>query len=95
MNCRLLLLGIIISIITACTPERVIEKPVVQTVVETRWREVPAELTKPCPKAEIVDEMTYGEAIEAWSRDRAAIDVCNGKLAGIESLGDDDGLGQD
>lgn len=66
------------------------EKPIIHEVVNVQWREIPADLTLPCPKQVIVAGMTYGEAIEAWSRDRTAIDTCNGRLAGIATLGETD-----
>jgi hypothetical protein len=76
--------------LTACGTERVVEKPVIVEVVKTEWREVPADLTARCAKSEIPEAMTYGEALESWAKDRASIDACNGKLAGIESLGVDE-----
>lgn len=78
--------------LTACGTERVVEKPVIVEVVKTEWRSIPADLTEQCPKVTIPDGLTFGQAIELWAEDRAAIDACNGKLAGIKSLGDGDGL---
>jgi len=85
---RVLILLCPLLFLTACDSTRVIEKPVVHTVTETVWREIPADLTLPCAKAEIPPEATYGDVIALWSEDRASIDACNGKLAGIDSLGD-------
>ena len=88
MRTHVLIPSCLLLCCVACGTERVIEKPVIHEVVRTEWREIPSDLTLPCPKAEIGPEMTYGAALEAWSEDRAAIDACNGKLAGIESLGE-------
>ena len=79
--------------LTACANERIVEKPVIHEVVRTEYRDVPSDLVRKCEKTEIPETMTYGEALEGWAADRAQIDVCNGRLAGIESLGDDDGRG--
>ena len=76
--------------LTACDRTRVVEKPVIHEVVRTEWREIPADLTTRCDKAQIPEQATYGKLIELWSEDRANIDVCNGKLAGIESLGENE-----
>lgn len=81
--------------LTACASERIVEKPVIHEVVKTEYRDVPSDLTTRCKKTEIPETMTYGEALEGWAADRAQIDVCNGRLAGIESLGDGDGTGPD
>ena len=72
--------------LTACGTERVIEKPVIHEVVRTEWRNVPADLLERCEKQAITEGMTYGEAIEAWAKDRSAIDVCNGRLTAIGTL---------
>ena len=74
----------------ACGTERVVEKPVIHEVVRVEWREIPSDLTAPCGKSEIPADLTFGQAIELWADDRAQIDTCNGRLAGIESLGDPD-----
>ena len=72
--------------LTACATERIVEKPVVVKTTEIKWREIPAELTRRKTKQQIPEAMTYGEALEAWSRDRATIDTLNGQLLGIISL---------
>ena len=78
--------------LTACATDRVAEKPVVVHTTETKWREIPSDLTVEHPKQAIPADLTYGEALEAWSRDRASIDKLNGQLTGIKSLteGDED-----
>lgn len=80
-----------IALSVACGTERIVERPVIHEIVKTEWREVPADLLSRCDKTIIEDGMTYGEALEMWAKDRASIDACNGKLAGIKSLGDGDG----
>jgi hypothetical protein len=79
--------------LTACATEKFVPVPeIVEVPGPVQWREIPAGLTEPCEKTEIPDGMTYGQALEKWAEDRAAIDTCNGRLAGIDSLGaDDDG----
>lgn len=85
----------LLPFLTSCDRVRIVEKPVIHEVVKVEWRDVPADLTQPCDKAEIPPQMTYGEALEGWAKDRASIDACNGKLAGIESLGAGDEQGTD
>jgi hypothetical protein len=80
----------LLLLLTACGTERVVERPVIHEVVRVEWREIPADLTARCPKSEIPDSLTFGQAVELWAEDRAAIEQCNGKLAGIESLGADE-----
>lgn len=90
MKTRVLILTCLPLFLTACATETVVEKPVVVPVVETKWRAIPSDLTRRCPKSVIPATATYGEVIELWSKDRAAIDTCNGRLAGVESLGGSD-----
>ena len=81
-------------LLIACANETIVEVPVLVEVPVTQWREIPPELTRQQSKTTIPDALTYGEALEAWSRDRAAVDKLNGQLLGIKSLsreGSDDG----
>ena len=82
-------------LLAGCATERVVLVPEVVTVVETQWREIPGDLTRTQGKTTVPATLTYGEALEAWSRDRAAIDKLNGQLTGIRSLsvGKDDDNG--
>lgn len=78
----------LMPLFAACGTERIVEKPVVVEVPgPVQWREVPADLLLECVKSSIPDGLTYGEALEAWAEDRAQIDVCNGQLQAIGSLG--------
>ena len=77
------------ALFAGCGPTRVIEKPVIHEVIKTEWRNVPADLLAPCGKTEIMSDMTYGEAIEAWAQDRATVDACNGQIDAIRSLNAD------
>ncbi len=95
MRIAALILLFLVPFLTSCARERIVEKPVLHEVVRTEYRDVPADLTVPCEKSEIPDTMTYGEAIEAWAKDRSAVDRCNGKLAGIKSLSAGDELVED
>ena len=85
-----------LTFLTGCATERVVEKPVpVPVPGPTQYVEVPTELVTTREKTSIPDSITYGQAIELWSRDRATIDIINGQLLGIKSLGDDDGQESD
>jgi len=81
----------LLPLLTACVTEKFVPVPeIVEVPGPVQWREIPADLVEPCDKAEIPETLTYGQAIELWADDRAQIDTCNGRLAGIESLGDPD-----
>ena len=84
---RVLLLLLTPLFLTACATERVIEKPVpVPVPGPTQYVEVPPDLVTTREKTFIPASITYGEALELWSLDRAAIDKLNGQLLGIKSL---------
>lgn len=78
-----------LAFLTACGTKRIEVVPEVVEVERIVTREVPADLVRKCAKAGIPDGMTHGEALEAWAEDRAQLDICNGRLAAIESLGQD------
>jgi len=47
---------------------------------------VPPDLLAESPKQAIPDTLTFGQAIELWSEDRASLDTVNGQLRGIKEL---------
>ena len=88
MSMRVWGLMSLLLFLTACATERLVPVPeVVEVPGPIRYVEIPAQLTERCQKVEIPEQATYAEAIELWAEDRSSIDACNGKLAGIESLG--------
>ena len=71
----------------ACGATKIVEKPVPYPVPgPTQYVEVPADLTLNREKTTIPESITYGQALELWSRDRSTIDTLNGQLLGIKSL---------
>ena len=79
LMCTLILLG-------ACATERIVEKPVPVEVFIVDYIEVPRDLTGGMAKQRVPDGLTYGEAIQLWSEDRATIDTLNGNMLAIRSL---------
>ncbi len=58
------------SFSTACVREVIIEKPVIQEVIVTEWRDVPADLLVKHNPATIPETATYSDALQLWSADR-------------------------
>jgi hypothetical protein len=83
---RAFLLPCLLIFATACSTERIVEKPVPYEVVRYETVPVPAELTSECEKRPIPEDLTYGEALALWAEDRASMDVCNGRLRAIRGL---------
>ena len=75
--------------LTACGNTKIIEKPVPVPVEVVKYIEVPFDLTMKRNKVTLPDTLTYGEALELWSVDRATIDTLNGQLEAVESLGNE------
>lgn len=88
MSMRVLLLSFLMPWLTACGTERVIEKPVPVEVVRIERTLVPGEFLVLHPKTEIPEDLTYGDALQLWSEDRAIIDRQNGQLRAIQTLND-------
>ena len=86
MRMRVLALLSLTLLFSACATERIVEKPVPYEVIVVDYIEVPHDLTGGMAKQRIPDGITYGEAIELWSEDRATIDTLNGKMWAIRSL---------
>ena len=76
--------------LTACATERIVEKPVPVYIDRVEYVPVPADLTETRQKQAIPDGLTYAGALELWAKDRETIDVLNGTLMGISSLGGED-----
>jgi hypothetical protein len=68
---------------------KIVEKPVPVEIVRYERVSVPADLTAEVAKQPIPDALSYGDAVLLWSRDRAAVDRCNGRLRAIRSLNDE------
>ena len=83
---RVLTLMFILSFLAACGQTRIVEKPVPVEVVRVERVTVPHQLLVQYTKSGIPKNLTYGEAIQLWSADRANIDVLNAQIAAIESL---------
>lgn len=89
MIMRVLIPLCLLSLLTACGTERVITKPVVVETTKIERVLVPADLLVQHQKTTIPEALTYGEAIELWSLDRASIEKQNGQLKAIESLNEE------
>ncbi len=90
MRMRVLASLCLIALLTGCATEKFVPIPeIVEVPGPIQWREIPPSLTTPVSKITIPDALTYGDAIKAWSKDRAAIDKLNGQLLGIKSLNPD------
>lgn len=74
---------------TACSHERVITKPEIVTVVETRTIPVPVDLTQEAAPTPIPEGLSYGEALSRWAMDRETIRVLNARLRAIAGLSDE------
>jgi len=84
---RVLTLLFLLTLLTACGTTKIVEKPVpVPVPGPTQYIDVPAQLTLTRQKTPIPETITYGQALELWSKDRAIIDTLNGQLLGIKSL---------
>lgn len=71
----------------------IVEKPVpVEVPGPVEWREIPPNLLIQHNKTTIPEAITYGEALQLWSEDRAIVDTLLGQLSAIGSLGADDPL---
>jgi len=89
MLMRVLIPLFLLSWLTACATEVIVEKPVVVEVEVVKWTPIPTEFTVESPKSVIPDTLTYGEAISLWSVDRSTLDILNGRLRGIQELSDE------
>ena len=81
-------LPFLLLFLTSCGSERVIEKPVIHEVVRIERIAVPSEHLVRHIKTTIPETISYGEAIQLWSEDRAIIEIQNGQLEAIEVLND-------
>lgn len=81
-----LLAGILIIafILSACASPQ----PITRVVHITRheYVPVPPSLLAPCPKADVSQIVTNGDLLDAFLRDQAALDTCNGQLDAIKTL---------
>lgn len=62
--------------------------PITRVVHITRheYVPVPPSLLAPCPKADVSQIVTNGDLLDAFLRDQAALDTCNGQLDAIKTL---------
>ena len=72
--------------LTACGTERLVEKPVPVEVVRVEYIPIPADMFHMEQKQTIPETLTYGQAIELWSEDRATIEALNARLRAIQAL---------
>ena len=85
-----LMLLCLLPLLTACGTERVITQPEVVEVVRVERVTVPGDLLIQHNKTTIQEgPVSFAEAIEYWSLDRAIIDTLNGQIRAIESLNDE------
>ena len=92
MKIRASILLCLTLFLTACGNNQVvIPKPEIVEIVRTETVPVPEPLTAPIPATVIPAALTYGEALEQWSKDRAIIVALNARLKAIRGLGEQDG----
>jgi hypothetical protein len=77
-------------LLTACAETKIIEKPVPVYIDRVEYIPVPYDLTIKRNKTAIPETLTYGEALELWSVDRATIETLNGQMEAVESLGQEE-----
>jgi hypothetical protein len=70
----------------ACSTERLIEKPVPVEIVRVEYVRIPLDMLHVESKQAIPESLTYGQAVELWSEDRATIDRQNARLKAISEL---------
>lgn len=92
MKIRASILLCLTLFLTACGSQpTVITKPEIVTITRTERVPIPEPLTDPILPTVIPDALTYGEAIEQWSRDRAIILSLNARLKAVRDLGRENG----
>lgn len=70
------------------TPERIVVPEVVHVTVP-KYIAPPAELTRPCPVAELQGR-TVADVVEAANARKVALEVCNDQLRRIRALGEEE-----
>lgn len=91
MKMRVCALSCLLTLSAACTAPKVITRTEVVTRDVIVYRDIPAHLTAPCEATyEPTGAVTYADVFVLWAKDRAALEACNGQLAGIESLNTED-----
>lgn len=70
------------------TPERIVVPEVVHVTVP-KYITPPAELTRPCPVAELQGR-TVADVVEAANARKVALEQCNEQLRRIRNLGESD-----
>ena len=86
---RALILLCLLTCLTACANERIVERPVPVEIPVTEFIPVPQELTRPIEKAIIPNSLNFGDALVLWAQDRATIEALNSRLAEIGELDGD------
>ena len=76
--------------LASCATETIVDRPVPVEVIRYERVPIPADLLVKHNKTAIPDGLTYAEAIELWSLDRAIIDTHNGQLDALRSLNNGD-----
>lgn len=86
---KVVLISLFLLTLSACSTTEIVEKPVPVEVVKTEFVPVPADLVAEIPKNTVPDGLTFADALELWSEDRAIIDTLNARLRGIQGLSED------
>jgi hypothetical protein len=73
-------------LLSSCTREVLVDRPVPVEIVRVEYVKIPSDLTVERPKAPVPPDLTYGDALSLWSEDRARIDTLNGQIRAIRSL---------
>ncbi len=95
MKTSVLMLLFPLICLTACSTERVVIRTIPVEVIVRERIAVPAEhLVTIEPQARPAGSVTYGQAIELWSHDRASIGILNGQLDAIGALNDESQPGE-
>jgi len=72
--------------LAGCVREVIVEKPVPVEVVVEKPIPVPADFLIQRNKSTFQGSLTYGEALQLWSADRANLDILNAQIRAIQGL---------
>ena len=83
------MLTCLLTLLTACVREIIVEKPVPVEVVRVERTPVPVDFLIQRNKSTLPEMLKYGEALQLWAEDRANLDSVNAQLRAIEGLSDE------
>lgn len=77
---------VFLSVLLSACATKIVEVPVPVEVVRVERTPVPRDLLIQHQKTDIPESLTWGEAIQLWSADRAIIDTLLGQIQAIATL---------